>query len=237
MQRKSSMRMGTISLFALIITICLAIMSMLSYSTASSQYLFAIRQAQTVDMNAYNNRVAQKYVSYLAQTLYDYKANNTSLNNPNTSSVLNDLESNANSTGVIIDNQQIDREQTTIEQGNVETNIENENVEQSAIEQRSNINTTTRPEQNISLHNYIQQHIADVESKTFNDFNQSNQTYNTDITSSYDNGIITAHFISDNRITLEIKIEINDNATYTINSWKTGVVWEEGNEETLWIPS
>lgn len=66
---KSSVRMGPISLFTLVIIICLAVMAVLAMSTSQATYAAAEKQARfTVDTYA-NEQVAQQFVAEIDAAL------------------------------------------------------------------------------------------------------------------------------------------------------------------------
>ncbi len=64
-----SVRIGPISLFTLIITLCLAVMSVLTVTTAQASYSLTARQADAVTMLYRDERAAQLFVSNIDEAL------------------------------------------------------------------------------------------------------------------------------------------------------------------------
>lgn len=142
---RGSVRIGPISLFALVIILCLAVMAVLSVTTAQATYAAAERQASfTADTYA-NERAAQEFTA-------------------NVDAILSTARSSEAGAAAAIE--EIER---------------------------------VLPE-------------ASIEGST-----------------------VRAKFTTGSGRSLAIELEINENATYTITSWKATTLWtENGADETLW---
>ena len=64
-----SVRMGPISLFTLLIVLCLAVMAVLSVTTSQATYVLAQRQANATVALYANETAAQNLVAHIDQTL------------------------------------------------------------------------------------------------------------------------------------------------------------------------
>ncbi|MEG2024523.1 MAG: S4A5 electrogenic sodium bicarbonate cotransporter 4 [Gordonibacter sp.] len=72
--RRGSVRIGPISLFTLIITLCLAVMAVLSVTTAQATYVAAERQALFTSDTYANERAAQEFTAKVDAALASVRA-------------------------------------------------------------------------------------------------------------------------------------------------------------------
>ncbi len=77
-------RMGALSIFVLVVIICLAIFAVLSYSTANASLTMAKRQVESFDMQYAQERSAQTFVSEVDGILSRYRTMSASPSNTQT---------------------------------------------------------------------------------------------------------------------------------------------------------
>ncbi len=71
---RGSVRIGPISLFALVIILCLAVMAVLSITTAQATYAAAERQAEFTEDTYANERAAQEFTARIDAALAPVRA-------------------------------------------------------------------------------------------------------------------------------------------------------------------
>lgn len=78
-QNSSTIRMGPISLFALVILICVAVMAVLTLSTSQATYSAAEKQMRFTSDTYSNEIAAQDTVKLIDETLYPLRQNGESV--------------------------------------------------------------------------------------------------------------------------------------------------------------
>ena len=71
----SHVRMGSLSIFVLVVTICLAVLAVLSFSTAHSSLVMAQRQVEATNEHYAAERAAWEFVAALDETLHQTASN------------------------------------------------------------------------------------------------------------------------------------------------------------------
>lgn len=90
-QRRESVRIGPISLFTLVITLCLAVMAVLSVATARAQGALAERQASFTQDDYRNERAGQELLARIDEALAAARARQQNGATPSVGSISADL--------------------------------------------------------------------------------------------------------------------------------------------------
>lgn len=218
---RGSVRMGPISLFALIIILCLAVLAVLSLSTAMAELSTTERQAQTTSETYQLESVGQQFLAEVDDALGHARVTD----NHARSALADDLSDVFSAYGITLTaaaSEASDGETAET----AEVIIEEEEPAAPVNEVVIEVPETTVDKMTVTDDDGIVVEVTQCPVVT------------SDITASgtYDGEHILATFCMESGRQLACDVVIHEDGTYDIASWKVTTQWlDDGTGETLWL--
>ncbi len=230
-----SVRMGPISLFTLLVVLCLAVMAVLSVTTSQATYVLAQRQANATVALYANEAAAQNLVAHIDETLEQLRTQGQSGTQARTAleAVLPQYCVDAQRAGIdalmvaeqaqwkSLDERRRDKEQWAYLDERAQSSTISEPSSESGSQGGADRNTTGTTELFVNAHLDSAQNIMAAAGIVGTQL---------DIV----DGVYAAFETGDGR-KLEIIVGIHNDATYEILAWKSSTLFTgEGDTETFW---
>lgn len=200
-----SVRMGPISLVSLVIVLCLAVMCMLSVTTARAMYYSSERQASSTTDVYLCEQAGQKFLANVDGVLASVREGY-------------DSEGEASENGASEADKWVLDEAAGTGESSDSVAIEDQTVETTSV--RSACLAALRDTGDALVDGFDELGISSAYSIAEND-------------AAYPS--ITATFVTESDRRLSISLAINDDGTYRILSWKTTTFWNNNiSTDTLW---
>lgn len=232
-----SVRMGPISLFTLVITLCLAVMAMLAYTTAQAERSLTLRQANATTDLYTNETAAQEFLALLDSQLVGLQ---DSYEADDPDAVEEAVQWAADATGRAADEDGA----SAASNGKRTASATASNDAWAKDRQASNTGSTTSQQDSDTAANEAPVDPFANAPEVINIFTlapaEALQTAGVVGAIDTDNAVLGVHgeFTTDNGRLLDIVLMIRDDGTYEILCWKATTVWEDqGSGETLWTGS
>lgn len=240
-----SVRIGPISLFTLIIILCLSVLAVLSVTTARAEYSITQRQADTTTETYQLESAGQSFVSRVDGILSEVRRAGGSVG-----AASSDIFSAVFSVyGIVPEVTTVASTDTStagdmiLLGGSSPVSSEGSPDEGQATTPESNANGTDAPEEVTieegaeAIGNDGMTSVVDVEETQVSTVSLASEGYpDMSCGGTYDNRLISAVFSMPSGRTLQVGLRIREDATYSIVQWKVTTQWiDDGTGENLWL--